>query len=351
MKIALLGLQGAGKKTLFRLMTGAEVRQVPPKGVPGVFEVIDPRVDKLSALYKPEKTTYARLDVALLPDVESAKGRSPWLDDVRAFDGICCAVRAFEDPSVPHPSGSVDPLRDMDAFFSELLFADLLHIDRRKERLADEMRRSRAPEKEREMRLVEKLDAAFEAGRPFSSIEVSDAERDILSGAQFLTGLPVAGVVNLTQGADAEGLRREIGAKFEGRMRLAFFDAKLEGEIAAIESPAERREFLSGLGIDEPGLDKLTRTLYDAVGLMSFYTVGKDEVRAWAIRKGSTAVQAARAIHTDLAKGFIRAEHMKCEDLLALGGEAKVQEAGRFSLKGKDYVVEDGDVLSIRSSG
>jgi ribosome-binding ATPase YchF (GTP1/OBG family) len=245
----------------------------------------------------------------------------------------------------------VAPLRDLDAFFSELLFADLLHIDRRKERLSDELRRSRAPEKERELRLVERLDAELGAGRPFSSVALSDAERGLLSGSQFLTGLPVAGVVNLTQGADAEGLRREIGTKFESRMRLAFFDAKLEGEIAAIESPAERQEFLSGLGIDESGLAKLTRTLYDAAGLMSFYTVGEDEVRAWTIRKGATALQAARAIHTDLAKGFIRAELMRCDDLLELGSEARVQEAGRVSLKGKDYVVEDGDVLSIRSSG
>ena len=252
MKIALLGLQGAGKKTLFRLMTGADVRQVPPKGVPGVFEVIDPRVDRLSALYRPEKTTYARLDVVLLPDVEASKGRSPWLEDVRASDVICCVVRAFDDPSVPHPAGSVAPLRDLDAFFSELLFADLLHIDRRKERLSDELRRSRAPEKERELRLVERLDAELGAGRPFSSVALSDAERGLLSGSQFLTGLPVAGVVNLTQGADAEGLRREIGTKFESRMRLAFFDAKLEGEIAAIESPGSARSSCRGSASTSP---------------------------------------------------------------------------------------------------
>ena len=350
MKIAMLGLQGAGKKTLFKLLTSLEVGAVPPKGVPGVFEVKDPRVDALSELYKPEKTAYARIDLLLLPDVEKAQGKAAWLDDVRNLDGICCVVRAFDDASVFHPAGSVDPKRDLDTFFSELLLADMFLAERRKERLLSEMKSKRGPEKEREFKAMEKAASELESGKPFRAIQLTDPEREALSAHQFLTAKAVAGAVNLTHGADEGALRASIEKDFGGRMSLSFFDAKLEAEIAAISYAAERKEFLSGLGIDEPAVAKLTRAVYDALGLMSYFTVGQDECRSWAVRKGSTAPQAARAIHTDLERGFIRVEVMKYRDLIELGSEAKVKEAGRFLLKGKDYVVEEGDVLSFRAA-
>ncbi|HAH05750.1 MAG TPA: redox-regulated ATPase YchF [Elusimicrobia bacterium] len=350
MKIAMLGLQGAGKKTLFKLTTGTSVTSVPPKGVPGMFEVKDPRVDALSALYHPERTIYARIDVVLLPDVEKTQGKAAWLEDVRNVDGICCVARAFEDPSVFHPAGSVDPKRDLDLFFSELLFADILLMERRKDALASEMRAKSTPEKVRELQAVEKVSAELEAGKPYRTIPLTPPEKAVLSNTQFLTAKAVAGVVNLTQDRDTAALKAAVEAEFGSRMTLSFFDAKLEAEIAAISDAAERKEFLSGLGIEEPAVAKLTRAVYDALGLMSFYTAGEDEARAWTIRKGSTAPQAARAIHTDLERGFIRAEVMKYDDLIALGSEAKVKEAGKAALKGKDYIVEDGDILNIRAS-
>ncbi|MCX5789753.1 MAG: DUF933 domain-containing protein [Elusimicrobia bacterium] len=350
MKIALLGLQGAGKKTLFRLLTGISVPTVGPKGVPGICEVKDPRVEALSERYRPEKTIQARIELLLLPDVEKTQGKAAWLEDVRNLEGICCAVRAFEDAGVYHPLGSVDPKRDLDLFFSELLFADMLLMERRKEKLASETRVKKTPEKDRELKAVEKALAELESGKPMRAAELNQAEREALAGYQFLTAKAVAGAVNLTQGSGSEAQRAALEREFGGRMSLSFFDAKLEAEIAAMSDPAERKEFLDGLGIDEPAVAKLTRAVYDALGLMSFFTVGPDEVRAWAVRKGSTAPQAARAIHTDLERGFIRAEVMKYADLIALGSEAKVKEAGRFSLKGKDYVVEEGDVLNIRAA-
>jgi hypothetical protein len=350
MKIALLGLAGAGKKTLFKLMTGSAPAVVGAKGVPGVFAVRDPRVDALSALYKPEKTAYARMDILLLPDLEKTEGKAAWLDEVRNLDGMVCVSRAFTDPTVFHPAGSVDPRRDLDDFFSELLFADLFLMERRKDKLASEMRARKTPEKERELQAVEHAAAQLEAGTPIRKATFSQAEREILVNMQFLTDKAVAGVVNTSHDVEIAGLRERLTKEFGSRMSLSCFDAKLESEIAAMADEAERKEFLSGMGIAEPAVAVLTRGIYDALGLMSYYTVGTDEVRAWTVRKGSTAPQAARAIHSDIERGFIRAEVMKYADLIALGSDAKVQEAGKSLLKGKDYVVEDGDILNFRSA-
>jgi ribosome-binding ATPase YchF (GTP1/OBG family) len=165
-----------------------------------------------------------------------------------------------------------------------------------------------------------------------------------------LTAKAIAGAVNSTHGSEDKDLLAALARDFGSAMTLSVFDAKLEAELAAIDDPKERQEFLAGLGITEPAVAKLTRGIYDALGLMSYYTVGKDEVRAWTVRKGSTAPQAARAIHTDLERGFIRAEQMKYQDLMDLGGEDQVKAAGRFALKGKDYIVQDGDILNFRSS-
>ena len=350
MKIALLGLQGAGKKTLFKLLTGADVAAVPAKGVPGVFSIRDPRVDALSALYKPEKTTYARMDLLLLPDVEKSEGKAVWLDDVRNLDGIVVVARAFPDPSVFHPAGSVDARRDLDTFLSELVFADLFLMERRKDKLASEMRAKSTPEKARELAAVQKVAAGLETGKTVRALGLSEPEKAALFNYQFLTGKAIAAVVNVAHGGETAGLRAALEKEFDGRMNLSFFDVKLESEIAAIADAGERQEFLAGLGIAEPAVAVLTRAVYEALGLMSYYTGGEDEVRAWTVRKGSTAPQAARAIHTDLERTFIRAEHMKYKDLIELGSEAKVKEAGKFSLKGKDYIVEDGDILSFRAA-
>ncbi len=350
MKIGMLGLQGAGKKTLFTLMTGSNVQTVSPKGVPGIFRVRDPRVDLLSDMYKPQKTNYAQMDVLLLPDVAKTEGKAAWLDDVRNLDGICCVVRAFDDPSVFHPAGSVDPVRDLETFLLELLFADVFFLEKRKEKLTSELRARKHPQKEKELEIITRLSGELEKGVTVRQAALSDMEKETMAASQFLTDKPIAAVINLTQDADTKALRAEIEKGYGDRMTLSFFDAKLESEIAAISDLAERKEFLEGLGIEEPAVDKLTRGVYEALGLMSYFTVGEDEVRAWTVRKGSSAPKAARAIHSDLERGFIRVEVIKYADLVGLGGEAQVKEAGKLSLKGKDYIVEEGDLLSFRTS-
>ncbi|MFH1724429.1 MAG: DUF933 domain-containing protein [Elusimicrobiota bacterium] len=350
MRIGMLGLQGAGKKTLFRLMTGVSAGVIPPKGLPGRFDVRDPRVDELSRIYRPEKTSYARTDVLLLPDVEKTEGKAPWIEEVRNLDGLVCVARAFEDPSVFHPAGTVDVVRDMDAFMSELLFADMVLLEKRAKALSNEMRSRRTPEKEKELEVVRRLAKELDSGATMRTVSLSAVERGALQGYLFLTNKPVVAVVNVTQGADLSPVRDAVAGTYGDDVPAAFFDAKLECEIADMADPAERAEFLEELGIDEPAVAKLTRVIYDRLGLMSYFTVGADEVRAWTVRKGSTAPQAARVVHSDLERGFIRVEVMRYRDLVELGGDVKVRESGRAMLKGKDYIVEEGDILSFRAA-
>lgn len=348
MRIGMLGLAGAGKKTLFNLLTGAKVQSIQPKGVPGVCKIRDSRVDALTGIYKPKKTTYAQIDFTLLPDVEKTQGKAVWMDDIRNVDGLCCVIRAFENPSVFHPVATVNPARDLDIFLSELLFADLVFVEKRIDKLSSELRRRSLPDKEKELELIKRISRELENGAVVRKMGLTPDERKILSSSEFLTDKGIVAVVNLTQGMNTSELKSKMDNSYGERMSLIYLDAKLEEEISQIENPEERKEFLSGMGIEEPAINKLTRTVYEQLGLMSYFTVGEDEVRAWTVKKGSTAPVAGRAIHSDIERGFIRAEMMKYPDLIDKRSETALKEAGKFYLKGKDYVVEDGDILSFR---
>jgi len=225
MKIALLGLQGAGKMTLFKLLTGSDAAAVPAKGVPGVFPVRDPRVDALAALYQPEQTAYARIDILLLPDVEKSEGKAVWLDDVRNLDGIVVTARAFPDPAVFHPAGSVDARRDLDTFLSELVFADLFLMERRRDKLASELRAKSTPAGVRELAAVEKAAAGLETGKTVRALGLSEPEKAALCHCQFLTDKAIAGAVNVTHGSEDPALRPALEKEFGSRMSLSFFDA------------------------------------------------------------------------------------------------------------------------------
>jgi GTP-binding protein YchF len=371
MKIALIGLPQVGKKTVFSLLTGVGVDHLLGRAAEyhvGTVKVADPRVDKLSAMYKPKKTKYAEVECTLAPaPPHEPKAREQWLNKLKDMDALCQVVRAFEDASVFHVNGSVDPLRDIDAMNLELTISDLSLIETRLSRIAQDQKRKFEQERADEAAMLEKLKPHLEAGKSLREYPWHEGEEKKLRSLQFLT---VKGLVTALNCGESNfpnpSLVEQAKARVTGpRSEVCALGAKTEAEVAQIEDPAERAEFLSALDIAEPAIHVLTRLLYKALGYISFFTTGEDEVRAWTIRRGATAVDAAHTIHTDLAHGFIRAEVMKYPDLIdaaaGLAGDAaakawhhaevKLKETGRLHLKGKDYIVEDGDIVHIRHSG
>jgi GTP-binding protein YchF len=362
MKIALIGLPQVGKKTVFSVLTGISLDHLLGRAGEyhvGTVKVADPRVDKLSALYKPKKTKYAEIECTLAPaPPHEAKLREQWLNKLKDMDALCHVVRAFEDSSVFHVSGSVDALRDIDAMNLELTISDLSLIETRLSRIAQDQKRKFEQERADEAVLLERLKPHLEAGKSLREYPWHEGEEKRLRSLQFLTlkGLVTAlncGEGNVLNPQLAEAARAKLTSP---RSEVCELCAKIEAEVAQIENPTERAEFLSALGVQEPAIHVLTRLLYRALGYICFFTVGEDEVRAWTIRHGETAVDAAHTIHTDLARGFIRAEVMKYTDLVAAGdtghhAEVHLKETGKLLLKGKDYIVEDGDIVHIRHSG
>jgi ribosome-binding ATPase len=362
MKIALIGLPQVGKKTVFALLTGISHDHLLARGAEyhvGNVKVADPRVDKLSAMYNPKKTKYAEIECTLAPaPPHEAKPREQWLNKLKDMDALCHVVRAFEDPAVFHASGSVDPLRDIDAMNLELTISDLSLIETRLNRIAQDQRKKFEQERADEAALLERLKPHLEAGKSLREYPWHEGEEKRVRSLQFLTLKGLVTALNLGESNFPDPkLVESSRVKLTGpRAEVCELCAKVEAEVAQIESPAERAEFLSALGVQEPAIHILTRLLYKALGYISFFTTGEDEVRAWTIRHGASAVDAAHAIHSDLAKGFIRAEVMKYPELTGAGdtghtAEVRLKETGKLLLKGKDYVVEDGDIVHIRHSG
>ena len=365
MRIALIGLPQAGKKTLFALMTGMPYDQLATRSgeyAVGMVKVTDPRVDKLSALYRPKKTKYAEIECTLAPaPPKEAKPREQWLGKLKDMDAFCHVVRAFEDESVFHPSGSVDPLRDIEVMNLELAITDLSLVELRLERIAQEQKKKSDSASVEEAALLETLKPYLEGGQSLREHPMKEAQLKRIRSLQFLTlkGMVTAincGESNFPNPTLLNAARTRITGPGN---EVCTLSARVEGEVAQIGNPTERAEFLEALGIEEPAVNVLTRALYSALGYICFFTVGEDEVRAWTIRRGGTAVDAAGAIHSDLARGFIRAEVMKCDDLLAAGdergsghaAEVHLKETAKLHVKGKDYIVEDGDIVHIRHSG
>jgi GTP-binding protein YchF len=365
MKIALVGLPQVGKKTLFSLLTGVAYDQLISRSndyAVGMARVTDPRIDRLSALYKPKKTKYAEIEVTLAPaPPKEAKPREQWLAKLKDMDAFCHVVRAFEDEAVFHAAGSVDPMRDIDVMNLELAITDLTLVDLRLERIAQEQKKKPDNDRADEKVLLETLKPYLESGKSLRDHPMQEADLKKIRSLQFLTLKSMVTALNLGESnfPNPDVLQSAV-SRFAGPgHEICTLCAKLEAEVAQIGDPTERAEFLQALGVDEPAVNVLTRLLYKALGYICFFTVGEDEVRAWTIRRGGTAVDAANAIHSDLARGFIRAEVMKCDELLAAGAErgsghaAEVQlkETAKLHLKGKDYIVEDGDIIHVRNSG
>jgi len=349
MKIGILGFTGSGKKSIFQLLTGVDAGARHTGGVvPGVARVQDPRVDRLAEIYKPRKITHAEIEFLLIPDVEIGGTRGvAWLGAVRDCDAVCMVVRDFDAPSVFHPHDTVDPIRDAKALETELILADLGLVETRLQNIEKDVKHSRDPRLVKEKADLEAMQAHLEAEKPLRTMEWDDRMSPTLRSLGFLTRRARLVVRN----TDSDAISEPSGEMdLSETVPSVLINVQMELEVAALEDPEEQATFLKELGIEEPAIAVLTRAMYKAVGFISFFTGGDREVHAWTIRRGTLVAPAAGKIHTDLERGFIRAEVVPYESLIEAGSEAAAKAAGTWMLKGKDYVVQDGDVILVRFS-
>jgi GTP-binding protein YchF len=352
-RLGIIGLPQSGKTTIFNALTRGNQPTTMSGGRfevhTGVVDVPDDRVDRLSGMFHPQKTIYAKVTYADIAGLEGAADKSgisgPLLNQLTQMEGFVHVVRAFENPSVPHPAGSIDPLRDIASMDGELLLNDLISVERKQERLVEERKKGGGRERaviEREIALFEKLQAALASDLPLRNLELTSDEDKALSGFGFLTRKPVLILLNLAEGQSPPAIDYPYPHSV-----VTSLQGKLEMELAQLPSD-EAEIFMVEYGIAELGLQRVIGLSYDLLGLQSFFTVGDDEVRAWTIKRCTPAVEAAGAIHTDLQKGFIRAEVVRYDDLVSLGGLAEARQKGKLRLEGKEYIVQDGEIVHIR---
>jgi GTP-binding protein YchF len=357
MDVGIIGLAQSGKTTVFNAVTRGRAQTGFGGGHEpniAVVKIPDTRLDTLTAMYKPKKHTPAEIRYVDFPAGFSREGPGgQFLGQLRTVDALIHGVRAFEDPAVPHPEGSVDPARDIAALDLELAFADLALIERRLERLAAELRSQKAGERgagEREQALLLRLKSALENEQPIRTLGLSEDDERLIAGFRFLTQKPLLLVLNIGEEGIPE--RASLEAGWRERYTLphtdvAVLSGRLEMELLDL-TPEEALEYRRDLGLEEEtGLDRAIRLSYALLGLISFFTVGPDECRAWTVEQGATAPRAAGKIHSDLERGFIRAEVIRYEDLVAAGSEAEAKKRGLMRTEGKSYIVQDGDVLHI----
>jgi GTP-binding protein YchF len=354
---ALVGFPSAGKTTLFHLMTSA---RDTPRGradtAVGISRVPDARLDRLTAMYTPRKHVPATIEFTDI--VAPGKTGAAALVDVAGYknaDALVHVVRAFRDDAVAPPRGSIDPARDAQTMEEELILADLGVVERRRERLDRDLKKGKSSELEHERALVERCRAALEGGQPLRALGLAGADRRRLRGFQLLSAKPLLIVMNLDE-ADLAALSSvDRAAEITGltsflsraATRAVPVCAKIELEMADLE-PADAHVFLADLGLGESGLARVIRASYDLLGCISFFTVGDDECRAWSIPRGTIAHEAAAEIHSDIARGFIRAEVVTYDALVGRGSMAACREHGEVRLEGKEYVVQDGDIINFR---
>ena len=359
MHIAIIGLPNSTKTTVFNALTRGNLETAAFSSGhfdvhTSIVDVPDDRVDRLSAMFVPRKTTYARVtyaDIAGLAKGVGSGGLSgPLLNTLSQSDALLHVVRAFEDPDIPHSEGTVDPCRDVSIIDDELLLSDQIIVERRIERLQAGLRkggdRLQKAKDESELALFLRLHETLDHGAPLRDMDLSDAELRSLRNYGLLSLKPMLVVLNV--GDNPADQAMEALCDYRHRhTTIATIQGRLEMELAQME-PDEAAEFLAEYGISEPGLNRVIRMSYSLLGLHSFFTVGEDEVRAWTIPVGAPAVEAAGVIHSDLARGFIRAEVTAYDGLISAGSMAAAKQKGLVRLEGKEYVVQNGDILNIR---
>jgi GTP-binding protein YchF len=351
LKTALLGLMQSGKSSILSAISG---RAMPPIGSTAIEEAIvpvpDERIDWLTELYKPKKTTYATIDCLDLPGMSftDEHGRAAarrLINQIRTVDMLVLVVRAFDNPAVPPYRNSIDAARDVAELKTELLLADLELVTTRIERLEKQITKptkTQAQDKA-ELALQKRLQEAIENEKPISAAIETESEKEMIRSLAFLTQKPMAVVVN----AGEADLAKQFKFDLDVSVPVVTLCATLEKELSQLDA-ASRKEFMADLGIREPAAKKFVASCYSALGLISFLTTGPDEVRAWPIKQGTSAHDAAGKVHSDIKRGFIRAETIAFDDLKALGDEKAVKAAGKMRLEGKTYTVKDGDIINFR---
>jgi ribosome-binding ATPase len=353
MKVGIIGLPQTGKKTLFQVLTGNELKEQtgPPKPIPGTAEILDPRFDRLVSMYSPKKEARARIDLVLLPKMEQENiAKGDIFKDIADVDALCHVVRAFEDDSVYHAEGSIDPIRDAEMVNGELIMHDQIFVEKRITRIETALKKIKDETQAIELELMQKMLVHLEEEKPLRLMEFSDDEEFLLRSYPLITRkeLILAFNVSEDQLSDSTVLKQISEQCKQNKIEAMLVSAQVESEIVLLDSEEEKAEFLQDLGIDTPALGIMTSLCLKALGLISFFTVGADEVRQWLVRKGSPAPVAAGVIHFDLQRGFIRAELIKYDELIEYGSETELKKNGKMYLQGKDYIVNDGDILNIR---
>jgi ribosome-binding ATPase len=361
MKTGIIGLPQVGKTSLFQILTKAHLSDHahanPREAHIGVAKVPDDRLDRLAALYNPKKLTHTSVEYVDVGAIgQEALKDNAYAAHLRNVDALAHVVRAFDDPAVPLLN-EIDPLRDIRNVEFDLMISDLGQIEKRLERLEKDLKKMKTPELEKEFELLKRAKAQLESEKPLREMEMTQEDKKRIRGFMFLSEKPILYVLNI-------GESTELGKDLEeavGKYKLMEIAArpnagataicgKVEAELAEM-SDSDAAEFLSSYGLKESGLTRLIRTTYQLLGVISFFTAGEDECRAWQVPANSRAQEAAGAIHSDLEKHFIRAETIRWDQLLEAGSEANARAKGTLRLEGKDYIVQDGDVMHIRHSG
>lgn len=360
LKCGIVGLPNVGKSTLFNALTSAKALAANyPFATKdpniGMITVPDERLDKLSELVNPQKvqpTTIEIVDIAgLIKGASKGEGLgNQFLANIREVDAIIHVIRCFEDGNVVHVDGSVDPVRDKEVIDTELLLKDLETLEKRIDKLKKQAKTGKK-EDVKKVELAEKIEKHLESGQAARTMELDEEGQELLKDMYLLTAKPILYVCNVDESSVTTG--NKYTEQFKAAVanedaEVILVSAAIEADIAELESKEERQEFLQEMGLSEPGLNKVIRAAYKLLNLITYFTAGVKEVRAWTIQRGWKAPQAAGVIHTDFEKGFIRAEVIKYEDFVKFGSEAAVKEAGKMGVEGKEYVVGDGDVMHFR---
>lgn len=362
MRIALIGLSNSGKTTVFNSLTGLDLETTCYPSVSGdphiaVVRVPDSRVDELSRLYQPKKTTYATVeyvDYVGLTKGDTEQNRRVF-DVIKDSDALVHVIRGFHDDSVSHPHGDINPVRDVEIVEAELIFHDLELVEKRLQRMEEGIKKGKKPD-EAEKKVLLKCRGMLEREVPLRSVLFEEDELRSMKHLQFMSILPMIAVLNISEADLKSAAFDTIAASIEGvlfrhsQLRATppiMLSGKIEMEIAQLP-PDEAGDFLSDIGISEPAMSRLIRVSYHLLGLISFFTVGDDEVRAWTVREGTSAQASAGKIHSDIERGFIRAEVISYDDFLQSGNMSSAKQRGLLRLEGKTYTVRDGDIINFR---